>query len=79
MFKLDSFGKVLILLGLAIFFVGLFLVFLKKIPFLNELGHLPGDIHLQKENFQFYFPITTSIILSVILSLILYLFHKIGR
>jgi len=79
MLKPDSLGKLFMLLGLALFLAGIFLVFFKKIPFLNQLGHLPGDIHVQKENFQLYFPITTSIILSVILSLILYLFHKIGR
>lgn len=79
MFKLDSFGKVLIIIGLGIFFLGLFLVFFKKIPFLNQLGHLPGDIHLQKKNVRFYFPITTSLIISVILSLIIYLLRKIGR
>ncbi len=64
-------GKFLILLGL-IFTVagGLLLVFRHSgIPL---LGKLPGDIVIQKENFTFYFPFTTSILLSIILTLILY-------
>lgn len=79
MLKPDSLGKLFILLGLTLVLAGIFLVFFKKIPILNHLGHLPGDIHFQKENFHLYFPITTSIILSVVFSLILYLLHKIGR
>jgi hypothetical protein len=58
--------------GLAIL-AGLVLLFMPKIPF---LGKLPGDIHLKRENFTFYFPLTTSIILSLLLSLILYLVRR---
>jgi len=40
-----------------------------------HLGRLPGDIVIEKENFRFYFPVVTSILLSVVLSLVLYLFR----
>lgn len=46
------------------------MIFFDKIPF---LGKLPGDIRIEKENFRFYFPITTSILVSVLISLILWL------
>ena len=64
-------GKFLIIFGVIIIVAGVLLVLLKHegIPF---LGKLPGDIIMQKKNFTFYFPFTTSIILSIILSLILY-------
>jgi hypothetical protein len=56
-------GFLLILLGLAWHFGGKFL----------PLGRLPGDIAIEKENFRFYFPIATSLLISLIGSLILYL------
>ncbi len=59
-------GKMLILLGAVLLGVGILLTFFDKIPF---LGKLPGDIHIKRENFQLYFPITTSIVISVLLSL----------
>ena len=63
-------GKVLVVFGSVIVGVGLLLMLYDKIPF---LGKLPGDISIRKENFQFYFPLTTSIVLSVVLSLIMWL------
>jgi hypothetical protein len=68
-----EFGKILIVIGSLIIFIGILLMTVGKIPF---IGRLPGDIHIQKENFSFYFPITTSIIASIILSLIFWLFSK---
>ncbi len=67
---MEPFGKILVLIGFVIVCVGLLLMFSDKIPF---LGRLPGDIHVKKDNFQFYFPLTTSIIISVVLSVILWL------
>ncbi len=64
---MQPFGKMLILLGVVLLGVGLLLTVFDKIPF---LGKLPGDIQIKRENFQFYFPITSSIIISVLLSLI---------
>ncbi len=61
-------GKLLIILGIIIIFVGIFISFMPKIPY---LGKLPGDIHIKKKNFIFYFPLTTSIIVSILASIIL--------
>ncbi len=66
-------GKFLILLGLIIAAIGGLLLFSEKIPW---IGRLPGDIVIQRRNFTFYFPLVTSILLSVILTLIFWL---IGR
>ncbi|MBM4158979.1 MAG: DUF2905 domain-containing protein [Ignavibacteria bacterium] len=66
-------GKMLILFGLILFVLGVIFYFFEKIPF---IGKLPGDIYIKKENFVFYFPVVTSIILSIILTLILYIFRK---
>jgi hypothetical protein len=67
-------GKMLMLLGVVLFVLGGLLTFAGKIPW---LGNLPGDIHIQRKNFQFYFPLGTSIVLSIVLSLILsFLFRK---
>jgi len=61
-------GKLLIILGIVIVFVGIFISFMPKIPY---LGKLPGDIHVKRKNFTFYFPLTTSIIISIFSSIIL--------
>lgn len=66
-------GKFLILLGLIIVAIGGLLLFSEKIPW---IGRLPGDIMIQRRNFTFYFPLVTSILFSVILTLIFWL---IGR
>ncbi|MBI5560180.1 MAG: DUF2905 domain-containing protein [Deltaproteobacteria bacterium] len=66
-------GKFLIIIGLIIVIIGLILTFGPKIPY---IGRLPGDIYYKKDNFVFYFPLATSIIVSIILSLILYLFFR---
>ncbi len=71
--ELQQFGKVLIFLGVLIVVLGLFFLFGDKIPI---LGKLSGDIYIKRKNFTFYFPIATAIILSLIISLILYLFKK---
>lgn len=66
-------GKALILTGLIIALFGVFLTISGKIPW---LGRLPGDIYIKRQNFTFYFPLATSIIISVILSLIVWLLRK---
>ncbi len=68
MSKFSQLGKLLIILGIVIIFVGIFISFMPKIPY---LGKLPGDIHIKKKNFIFYFPLTTSIIISILASIIL--------
>ena len=68
-----SIGKVLIFAGIALILIGALVTFSGKMPW---LGKLPGDISIQKNGFSLYFPITTSIIISVVLSLILILIRK---
>jgi len=68
-----SAGKVLILAGLVLIILGVFFTYGGKIPF---LGKLPGDIRIEKDNFSFYFPVTTCILLSVLISLIFWLFRR---
>ena len=70
---MNSVGRALIVLGLVIAGVGVVLTFADRIPW---LGRLPGDIVVKRENFSFYFPLTTSIVISVVLSLILYFFRR---
>ncbi len=66
-------GKTFILIGIVLVVIGSILIFVDKIPY---LGKLPGDIYIKKKNFTFYFPITTSILVSVILSILLFIFSK---
>ena len=68
-----EFGKILIAIGVIFCVVGLIVLFRVNIPF---LGKLPGDIHIKRDNFQFYFPLATCILLSVLFTLILRLFRK---
>jgi len=69
----SALGKMLVLLGVFIIAVGVLLLIGEKIPW---IGKLPGDILIKKKNFTFYFPITTSIIISIILTLLFTLFRK---
>ena len=73
-------GKILFVAGLIIAGVGLFFMFSAslsgKIPFLDKLGKLPGDFKIENKNFTFYFPLTTCIIISIVLTLILRLFFR---
>jgi hypothetical protein len=62
-------GRVLIAFGLLIVLTGVVLVLVGRVPW---LGRLPGDIHFQRGNFTFYFPLATSLLVSVVLTLILY-------
>jgi hypothetical protein len=66
-------GRFLIILGIVIFAIGGILLLSGKIPW---LGRLPGDIIIQRKNFTLYFPLATSILLSVMLTLILWLIRR---
>lgn len=66
-------GKWLIVLGLAIAAAGVLLTFAGKI---HWLGRLPGDIYIKRQNFTFYFPLATCIIISAIVTFLLWLFRK---
>ncbi len=70
---MQELGKILMLVGAVLLVAGAALYFLKGIPF---LGKLPGDIIIKKENFTFYFPLATSLLLSLLLTFLLYLFRK---
>lgn len=65
--NLADFGKFLLLTGVILVFLGMFFLFLVKIP---VLGKLPGDIHWVGRNFSFYFPIVTCIVVSIIITVI---------
>ena len=62
-------GKFLIILGIAVAVVGALLLVFGNIP---VLGKLPGDLRFKKENFEIYIPITTSVLLSIVVSVILW-------
>lgn len=70
-------GKVLIGIGLGIVVLGFLVVLVDRIPGLGSafswLGKLPGDLSIKRDNFSFYFPIATSIVLSILLTLLFYL------
>ena len=66
-------GKTLIYLGLLLVIVGGVFSLAGKLPW---LGHLPGDITIQRERFTFYFPLATCILISLIISLVLYFFRR---
>ena len=70
---MNEIARMLITIGLVLTLVGVVLLFLGKIP---GLGRLPGDIFIKKENVTFYFPLTTSILLSILLSFLFYLWHQ---
>lgn len=70
---MQGLGKTLIIFGVVLVGVGLLLTFFNKIPF---LGKLPGDILIQKKNLTFYFPLATSIVASIILSLVFWIFSR---
>lgn len=70
---LDSIGKLLILLGVILVLVGGLFLLVGKIPF---LGKLPGDIYVQKKGWSFYFPLTTCILVSILLTLLFFLFPR---
>lgn len=67
-----SLGRVLVIFGLLIVIIGALLIFAPKIPL---LGRLPGDIVIRRENFTFYFPVATCILLSVLVTILLRIFR----
>lgn len=63
-----NFGRLLILLGVVLILFGIIVVFFEKTPY---LGKLPGDFLIKKGNFTFYFPLTTCLIFSILLTILL--------
>lgn len=72
---MEHLGRFFIILGAALIVLGVILTYSDFFSFL-KLGRLPGDISIKKEHFSFYFPVTTCILISLILTLILYLLKK---
>lgn len=66
-------GRSLILIGALLIVIGVIIVFGPRIPF---IGRLPGDIYIKRGNFTLYFPLATSILISIVITLIMYLFRK---
>lgn len=66
-------GRLLMMLGGVLLVVGMLLVFGARIPW---LGRLPGDIVIEREHFRFYFPLATSIVISIILTLLVAVFRR---
>ena len=73
MFELNPLGKILIFFGVILILIGGVILLAGRIPW---IGRLPGDIFIQKKNFTFYFPIATSIIVSIILTLIFFILGR---
>ncbi len=71
--SMDSLGRMLILFGVVLALLGGLLLVAGKIPF---LGRLPGDIVIRREHWSFYFPLTTSIVVSILLTLLFSLFSR---
>ena len=65
-------NKILIIVGVIIIAIGVLWPIITKLP----LGKLPGDLAIKKEGFQIYFPITTMIIISLVVSFLLWIFRK---
>ena len=69
----NALGNFLIIFGVVFILLGIFLIFFERIPF---FGKLPGDILIKKEDFTLYFPLTSCILISAILTLIFYFIEK---
>jgi hypothetical protein len=67
-------GKILVIAGIILIIIGLILWIGGSR--LGWIGHLPGDIRIERENVRFYFPVTTMIIISILLSLVLWIVRK---
>src|SRR5262245_30504834 len=70
---MEGLGRLLILLGVVTVIVGVIMLMLPRIPW---LGRLPGDFVVRREGFTFYFPLATSIIVSIVLTVLLNLFFR---
>ena len=73
MAEFPTLARFLIIVGLFLIVLGVLLSFGVNFKW---LGRLPGDIYIKRDNFTFYFPLTTSIVISIILTLLFYIFRK---
>jgi len=72
----ENTGRLLVAAGIIIAVSGLLFMYKDSIPFIRQLGRLPGDIIIKRENFSFYFPVVTCILLSIAASLVIYIIGK---
>ena len=70
---MSEIGKLLIVVGVLIAGIGVVIVLAGRLPW---IGRLPGDIYVRRGNFTFYFPLATSILVSIVLTLIVWLFGR---
>ncbi len=70
---MEDIGRIVIMMGIVLVVIGGILLLIGKVPW---LGHLPGDISIQSGNLSCFFPIATSILLSIILTIVLNLFFR---
>ena len=75
-FEMAGIGRLLIVLGVVLLFIGALLLVGGRIPW---LGRLPGDIHVKRENFEVHFPLATCVLLSLVLSGLLWLITRFWR
>lgn len=71
---MQQFGRVLVVIGAVIVLMGLLMTFGSRLPL--RIGRLPLDFHVQRGNFSFYFPLGTSILVSIVLTLIFGLLNR---
>jgi len=76
MFAGPSFGRILLLMGILFIVAGVIFMVAGRIPY---LGRLPGDFRVERENVKVYFPLTTSLLISAFLTLMFWLFSRMGR
>ena len=69
-------GKALVIIGLLIALLGLLVWSGGSIPLINRLGRLPGDIYIRRDNYTFYLPVSTCIVLSIVISLVIGLLRR---
>lgn len=73
---MSGLGRFLILAGLALVVIGVLVTWGPRIPFLSQLGRLPGDLRIERPGFRLYFPIASSVLVSIVLTVLLSLFGK---
>ena len=73
MSDLQGLGKLLVLSGCMLVLIGVLVLFVGRLPW---LGRLPGDILIERKNFSFYFPLATSLLISLVLSAIVWLLSR---
>jgi len=71
---MNQFGKPLIIMGLVLVAVGLLFTFSHKLP--TWLGRLPGDINIKRDDFSLHIPLTTCLLISALLSFVMWLFKR---